>query len=278
MQVVQSIKVAGWAWRGAFSMMLRPVTWVPFLVVTAVQFAALAILVFFDRPLILPMGLPIVQRLGGEAATHYPVFYYALPTLFSRANLVIGTLVASIAGGTATLLFARLWGLGNSDRAWRRAFRAAPTLIPLTLLLIGILYGIGVLVRLVPRGPMLGNSAVRWGTRGGMLAVLIVVQSLLGYTTAWVVLMGHRFFPALRDSIKVTRITLLPTLLVVALPTALLFPISYATSRIDLIAAKLRPETTLALVSVQIVTELFCTFILAGALTRLFVWRMEAGR
>jgi hypothetical protein len=277
-QVVQSIKVAGWAWRGAFSMMLRPVTWVPFLIVTAVQFIVLAILVFFDNPLILPLGLPLVQRLGGEAATHYPVFYYALPTLFSRSNLVIGALVASIAGGTATLLFARFWGLGNSDRAWRRAFRAAPKLIPLTLLVIAILYGVGALVRLVPRDLMLTNSAVRWGTRLGMLAVFVIVQSLLGYTTAWVVLMGHKFFPALRDSIKVTGITLLPTLLVVALPTAILFPISYATSRIDLIAQKLRPETTLALVSVQIVMELFCTFILAAALTRLFVWRMEASR
>ncbi len=278
MQVGQSVKVAGWAWRGAFSMMLRPITWVPFLLVTAVQFAVLAILVFFDKPLILPFGLPLVQRLAGEAATHYPVFYYALPTLFSRANLVIGALVASIAGGTATLLFARFWGMGNSDGAWRRGFRAAPTLIPLTLLVIGILYGIGALVRLVPRDLMLTNAAVRWGTRGGMLAVFIIVQSLFGYTTAWVVLMGHRFLPALRDSFKVTGITLLPTLLVVALPTALLFPISYATSRIDLIAQKLRPETTLALVSVQIVMELFCTFILVGALTRLFVWRMEVGR
>ena len=278
MQVVQSIKVASWAWRGAFSMMLRPITWVPFLVVTAVQFAVLAILVSFDRPLILPMGLPLVQRLGGEAATHYPIFYYALPTLFSRVNLIIGTLVASVAGGTATLLFARFWGLGSSDRAWRRAFRAAPKLIPLALLLLGILYGIGALVRLVPRDLMLDNAVVRWATRGGMLAVFVIVQSLLGYTTAWVVLMGHKLLPALRDSIKVTGITLLPTLLVVALPTALLFPVSYATSRIDLIAEKLRPETTLALVSVQIVTELFCTFILAGALTRLFVWRMETGR
>ena len=125
---------------------------------------------------------------------------------------------------------------------------------------------------------MLTNPAVRWGARAGMLAVFIIVQSLFGYTTAWVVLMGHKFLPALRDSIKVTGITLLPTLLVVALPTALLFPITYATSRIDLIAQKLRPETTLALVTIQIVVELFCTFILAGALTRLFVWRMEASR
>jgi hypothetical protein len=90
--------------------------------------------------------------------------------------------------------------------------------------------------------------------------------------------MGHGFLPAVRDSIKVTGITLLPTLLVVAVPTALLFPITYASSRIDLIAQKLRPETTLALVSAQIVMELFCTFVLAGALTRLFVWRMEAGK
>jgi hypothetical protein len=274
----QSLGVAAWAWRGAFSMMLRPITWVPFLVVTATQFAVLAILVFFDRPLILPLGLPLVQRLGGEAATHYPVFYYALPTLFSRANLVIGALVASVAGGAATLLFAHFWGLGRADGAWRRSLRAAPTLIPLTLLVIGIIYGVDALIRLVPREVMLGSAAVRWGTRAGMLAAFIIVESLFGYTTAWVVLMGHNFLKALRDSIKVTWITLLPTLVVVALPAVVLFPISYAMGRVDLIAQKLRPETTLALVSAQIILELFCTFVLAGSLVRLFVWRMEAGR
>ncbi len=278
MQVLQSFKVASWAWRGAFSAMQRRVPWVPFLVVAIVQFSVLAILVSFDKPLILPLGLPFVQRLGGDSATHYPVLFYALPAMFSRANLIIEVLVASIAGGTATLLFARSWGLDRSEGAWRRAFRSAPNLIPLALLGYGILYGVEVLARLVPRDLMLGNSAVRWGVRGGTLALFIILQSLLGYTTAWVVLMGHRFFPALRDSIKVARTTLLPTLLVAALPAVLVFPLSYTTGRIDLIADKLRPETTLVLVSAQIAMELFCTFILVGSLTRLFVWRMEASR
>jgi hypothetical protein len=278
LKTLQSLRVASWAWRSVFSMMLRPIVWGPLVVVTAVQFAVLAIVVSFHQPLVLPIGLPLVRLLGGDVSTHYPVFYYALPTIFSRANLVIGSLVASVAGGTATLLFAHYWGLGDAKEAWRRAFRSAPTLIPLTLLVIGMLYGIGALVRLVPQEAMLSKPAVRWGTRGGMLLAFVLVQSFLGYSTAWVVLMGHKLLPAIRDSLKVAGITLLPTLMVVALPTVITFPLSYVTSRIDLIAQKLRPETTLALVSAQIVVELFATFLLAGALTRLFVWRMEAKR
>lgn len=278
MNIARMFSIAGWAWRGVFAQMRRPVLWVPFLLVAVVQFVLLALIVGFHKTAILPVGLPLVKLLGGEPATHYPVFYYALPTMFSRVNLAIALLVGSIAGGAATLLFAHFWGLGERKNAWKRSFRAAPSLIPLTLLVIAILYGAGALVRLVPRETMLGDSAVRWGTRGGMLALFILVQSFLGYGTAWIVLMGHKFFPAVRDSIRVAGITLLPTLLVVALPALILFPVSYATGRIDLIADKLRPETTLALVSLQIVLEVFCTFILAGALTRLFVWRMEAAK
>lgn len=233
---------------------------------------------FFHHRAILPIGLPLIKLLGGEAATHYPILFYALPTMFSRANLVVDVLIASIAGGAATVLFARASGFADTHKAWGWAWRCAPTLIPMNILVMGLLFGVAALGRLVPRELVLQNAMVRWGIRGGTMLLFIVIQSFFVYTTAWVVLMGHKIGPAFRDSFRVTLRTFLPTLLVVALPALLLFPISYAGSRVDVIASKFRPEVVVGVLGAQIALEILATFLLVGAATRLFLWRTEAAR
>jgi hypothetical protein len=76
----------------------------------------------------------------------------------------------------------------------------------------------------------------------------------------------------------VTFRTLLPTLIVIGVPAALLVPLSYATSRVDLIASKLKPETVAALLGLQLVCQALVTFLLVGAITRMFLWRVEEER
>jgi len=110
------------------------------------------------------------------------------------------------------------------------------------------------------------------------MALFVLIQGFFVYSTAWVVLMGHKFWPALRDSVRVTLRTFLPTMMVVALPAVILFPFSYAGSRIDIVARKFRPEVLVGLVSAQIAAELLVTFVLIGAITRMFLWRLEAAR
>lgn len=274
----QFLGVAAWAWRGVAALTSRPVIWLPFLLVVCVQAAVLLLLVLFHHRALLPFGLPLIRLLGGEGATHYPVLYYALPTMFFRVNLVISVFVASIAGGAATLLFARAFGFGEEHKAWNRALRCAPTLIAVTLLVAGLLFGIAGLATFVPKELALRSFEVRWGTRGAMMILFILVQSFLIYTTAWVVLMGHRIWPAIRDSVRVTLRTFLPTVIVVGIPVVLLFPFSYASGRVDLVANKLRPEVLVGLLSAQVVCQILVTFFLVGAITRLFLWRVEADR
>lgn len=278
MNLFQPLSVASWAWRSALASVFRPVIWVPFLIVAGAKVALLLILMFFHHGLILPIGLPLIKLLGGEAATHYPIFFYALPTMFSRANLVVDVLVASIAGGAATMLFARAAGFADTHKAWGWAWRCAPTLIPANILVMGLLFGVAALGRLVPHELVLQNGMVRWGIRGGTLLLFVVIQSFLVYTTAWVVLIGHKLGPAFRDSIRVALRTFLPTALVVALPALLLFPLSYAGSRVDLVASKFRPEVIVGVLCAQVALEILATFLLVGAVTRLFLWRTEAAR
>jgi hypothetical protein len=278
LSVFQPIDVAAWACRSALTLVLRPVVWVPFLVVAGAKLALLFLLIFFHQASVLPLALPLVRLLGGDAATHYPVLFYALPTMFARADLAISALVASIAGGAATLLFARALGYADIPKAWGRAWRSAPTLIPVNILVMGLLFGVAALGKLAPQELVLQNAAVRWGIRGGTLFLFILIQSFVVYTTAWVVLVGHKIGPAFRDSIRVTIRTFLPTALVVAVPALLLFPLSYAGSRVDLVASKFRPEVIVGVLCTEIAVEVLATFLLVGAVTRLFLWRTEGAR
>jgi hypothetical protein len=278
LSVSRPMGVATWACRSALTSVLRPEVWVPFLVVAGAKLALLLLLIFFHRAAALPIALPLVKLLGGEAATHYPIFFYALPTMFARADMAIGALVASIAGGAATLLFARAFGFADTPRAWRRAWRSAPTLIPVNVLVMGLLFGVASLGKLVPQELVLQSAMVRWGIRGGTLLLFILIQSFVVYVTAWVVLVGHKIGPAFRDSIRVTLRTFLPTVLVVALPALLLFPLSYAGSRVDLVADKFRPEVIVGVLCTEIGVEVLATFLLVGAVTRLFLWRTEGAR
>jgi hypothetical protein len=243
-----------------------------------VQLVVLALMVFFSTPVLLPLGLPLVKLLGGEGATHYPTLFYALPTVFLRANLVITALVASIATGAATWLFARAFGLTDPRKAWARAFGQAPALIGVTALVIAFLIGIGALSSLVPRQLSLESFGVRWGIRLGIMLLLVVVQTFLAYTTAWIVLMGHGFWPAIRDSVRVALRTFLPTVIAVGIPALLLFPFSYASNQADYVATKLRPEMVAGLIAIEMAAQMILTFWSVGSVTRLFLWRVEAAR
>jgi len=275
---LRSLSVVAWAWRGVAAMALRPAIWLPFLLVGCVQAAALLLIVSFHEPVVVPIGAPLVKLLAGDLATHYPILYFALPTIYFRMNLAISVLIASIAGGAATLLFARAFGLAGERGAWSLAWRRAPALIITSLLVVALWFGISALGQLIPQEVQQRSFAARWGTRGGTLFLSIVVQCFLVYTTAWIVLMGHKIWPAIRDSVRVSARTLLPTFLAVAVPTLLLFPFSYAGGRADFIASKFKPEMVGWLLGATVVAEVVVTFLLVGAVTRLFVWRMEGAR
>ncbi len=268
----QSFYVATWAWRAAVASFFRPVLWLPFLLVAGVQTLLILLLVLFHHPVLVLFGLPLIKLLGGEVATHYPTLYYALPTMFYRANIAIDALIVSVAGGAATLLFAQAFGFDRGQPAWRQALRHAPALIAVNLLNILILLGIGVLNNRIPAYLVLRSAPVRWGSRGGVLILFILVQCLVAYASAWIVLMGRGLWPAIRDSVRVTNRTFLPTLLVVGIPALLMWPFSYASGRTDIVAAKFKPEIIVGLLGSEVVCQALVTFFLVGAVTRLFLW------
>jgi hypothetical protein len=246
----------------------------PFLIIAAAQVAALGLLLSFHRAWLLPWVMPVLNRLGGETVTHYPSFYFALPSLWSRVGLGITVFVASVAVAAATVIFAQRFGLECRGGAWRRALRRAPALVGLTAVTAAAIYGVSVLAHQLPKELADGNRMVTWGVRGVLLMLVVLIETLMTYATAWIVLEGARLLPAMRDSIRVAVRTFLPTAIIVGAPLVLLYPLGYLTERVDLFAAKLAPEIVVGLLISRFALEILFGFLYVGAVTRLFVWRL----
>jgi len=231
----------------------------------------------FHRPGIAAAALPLVTSVGGTEATHYPFFFAVLPTLFSRFNLVLGVVLGSLVTGAATLLFARAYGR-DVGAAWSGAARRYLPLV-LVAVVAAIVSLAGFFVgKLVPTELFLTHQIARWSIRFGMLALFVVLQGLFVYATAWVVLGGRGFLPALGGSVKMMGSMVIATLCVMAVPVLAIYPLEYLTERADLFLFKFRPELLSVVLLARIVAEIFLSFVLVGAVTRLFVWRREEVR
>jgi hypothetical protein len=245
------------------------------LIIAASQVVVLVLLLSFHRSAVLPFVLPVIQLVIGDAATHYPLFFFALPAVFSRVDLAISALVASLMVGIATLMFASVYHGKSQEGAWKTALKRYPVLLGTTIVMLTVLFLVSKAQSLVPQDSFRGNAMIRWGTRAGVLLVFILVQSLFAYGSAWIVLRGRSVLAAIRDSIRLAWRTLLPTFLLIAIPTLLLYPINYLTGRPDLIADKFRPETMVGILGVKIALEVILGFLLVGAITRVFLYRLE---
>lgn len=256
MYLLRSNGVSRRAWASVLRVAGRPVPWVPFLLMAAAELGTLLLLTQFHRPAILPFALSIVEGLGSESATHYPFFFFQLPEIQSQVGLVLGVLFESLAVAAATLLFARAFGLQHKFGIRTGVLRFGPRLILVTAIAAATIYGIGQTGILVPHDFLATSWVARWTTRAGFLFVLTLVQCLVAYATAWIVLHGWGPLRALRDSIRVTTRTFLPTLIVIGVPVLLLYPFHYIVRRADLFINKLSPETMTGLLATRSTPEI----------------------
>ena len=272
MNVVTSIGLAGWAFRTVVASAFRAKLWIPFGVLGLVQLASLALLVSFYEPAVSWLTVPLIRWVGGETATHYPYFYAVLPAVFARWSLVVGVLLASLTTGAATVAFAHRFGAGEG-RAWRSAGRRYPALVSVGLLGAAIGYLLYLAGSSIPNEVLWSSRAIRWGARLGSLAFFVLGQCFIVYATAAIVIEGRGLLAALRQAAGLFLALSLATLVVVGVPVFLNYPLDYLGERSDWFLGKFSPELMAGLLAVKILWEMVLSFLLVGAVTRLFVWR-----
>ncbi len=240
--------------------------WGPWLVLGTLQCAVLAALLGFAHPLLAGTVAPFVRAVAGEPALHYPGFFRALPFLYSRVDLVLGSLVGAVATGWSTRLFAARWRRETlaAGEAWRETAPRALTLVlaqlPFQLLVLGFT---GLLdLALAGRGGLaraLGYAVTMAGTAGLQalflyLPCLIVLerrglgQALAGLPRAW----ARGFWAALLLGL----VTLLP-----------LLPFDALWQRSGLLVDRGTPELVAWVTAVRLFVGLAVSFLLAGSST-----------
>ncbi|NNF06290.1 MAG: hypothetical protein HKN21_05990 [Candidatus Eisenbacteria bacterium] len=278
MGLFKSLSVVGWACRNVFKRFFKGGLWAPFLLLTLIQIIALGLLLTFHQPWSQWGMMPLLKWSGGEGAVHYPYFFSVMPVAFARITLILGILLSSWLIGVATLKFAESFGRKVTDRPWSHAFKFYPHLILLTAVTSVVVFTAFLSQRLVPSDLFLTNSAARWGVRFGTQFLAVVIQAFFIYGVAWIVLKEENFMSAIKSSFSTAKSIFLPTVILVGITAMFQFPLSYVQGRGDLITNKFQPEMMIGIMGVEIFAELILGFVLAGAVTFLFLWKQEGAQ
>jgi hypothetical protein len=272
MSVLEQVALAWGAVLRTLGALRRPATWAPWLALGAVQLAALALLWNVAHPWISAWLAPLVVRLVGERALHYPDLFAELPSLYATADLAISLVLGSLAVGAATRLFADAFAARppRASAALAEASRRAPALIlsqlPFHLIALGLAFGVGgwmdraqhsLMVRL------LGNAVVIGGT--------VLAQTLFFYVAALVVLEDRGALDALRELPRTWSRGFWAALFLGLLLLAALMPIQFIQDRASLLASRGQPELVVALAGVQIAITLLVWCVLSGGATLVYL-------
>ena len=265
MNLYQIVGLVAQAWIAALRGARSSEVWRPFLIVSGAQFGVLLGLLYFHLPALSPIAGPVVRALGGEIATHYPDHLWALPAIFRTTDVFISVLISSLAFAVATLSFARAPG------GWVLVIGRAPALISLALLGPGLAWVVTSLFNLIPVEVALRSFIIRMGLQGIELGIIVIIQSMLAYGVAFVVLADRPLAAAISDSFHLARRVALPTLILVAVPFAILFPPTFFLGEMDVSDTGLIPEAVTLIMSAQLLLRLLLNVLTVGSLTDVFM-------
>ncbi|HVP40023.1 MAG TPA: hypothetical protein VMS93_12655 [Candidatus Saccharimonadales bacterium] len=281
MNLIQALNTYLWVWLETFRGLRRAAVVVPFLLFAVLELLALWTSAhFYQRPWGW-LWIPLLDGYPGPAATHYPGYFLALPALTSRLDLVLGSLIGSIAFGWGILLFRGSFveGRGAAGEGLRRAWARALPLIGIgvvagaaTVLLGNLLSWLGTNVL----ASLLGGAPLRQFAAQFLLNVL--VQAALLYVPLALLLSGRGFRGAFSDGLGFFWQHRVMSLAVVVLPFLLLVPVSVAVNRPVLIATKFRPELLFTLCALNLGIAGVVNLLMTGAAVRFFLYRTRQDR
>lgn len=237
----------------------------PFLFVTICHLVLLIVLGTFHVPALAPIFEPVVRTLGGEDAVHYPQHFWTLPEVFRSASLVVTLLISPFAFAVATARFAGRPG------PWSEARRRAGALLSVAVLGPGLAWGITSLFDLVPEKVALRGFVIRMGLQGIELGLIILLYGSLAYALCFLALGGLPLGPALRRSLGLARLLPLPTLLLVAAPLGILFPLNFFLLEMDLSETGLAPESVGLIIVCRVVLQMILSLLAIGSLTYVYL-------
>lgn len=249
----------------------------PFVVFAALQCLVLVALGLFIIPPLAPALVPAIERLGGEAALHYPMHFILLPDMFHTVYLVLFVVPGFILFGMGVAAMAEY--VAGRDRVSLSPRPSLAASVP-AMIAAGVAYtvcaaGIPVVFAVLAdrvEHPMLARLFAPLG-----LALSMAAQALLVYALVYIRTRTRNPFAAIRHSVALGRSRFFVTALLIATVMIVHAPLNYVIAHADGLAIKFRPELVLYVLIVGVVVELVTNLMLFAATTSVALSRREVG-
>ena len=270
------------AWQAFWHTLVRawsPRLWLWALPLAAAELAVVALLWYAAHPLVSWFMAPLLLRVVGPGALHYPHLFELMPGLFDRADAVLGAVVGSISFGAATPAFAAAFRgeTVHARDALARAFASAGRLVLVLLPFNVLLFALGWAGNHV-LGPMLAGRTIARALPLFVTTASLVLQSAFFFAVALVVLEGLGTRAAWRALPSTWRPGFVPALIVGAVTLLLLSVARLPAVTPGLLVERGVPELAGWLTVWHVVTGVVNGFVLTGSATLLYLVAVAPAR
>lgn len=246
----------------------------PFVVFTALQCIVLFALTFFTAEPFTGMLAPLLERLGGPQALHYPMHYVLLPGMYHSIYLPMSIVVGFVLFGWAVFQIGDHYGRSGARIMSRPPFRR---MIP-SAILVGAIYVAA--ASLIPAAVAAATSKLTIPLAGlaGKLAAIVAgasVQAFLVYALLFLRVRTRNPLTAIADSVRFARTHFLSTVLVILTVMAIHFPVDYLISQPHKVVLKFRPELVFHVLLLGIAVEFITNYLLLSATASIALSRRE---
>jgi hypothetical protein len=230
-------------------------------------------LMYFAYPPFAALLVPVMKKVFGDAAIHYPNNFMVLPNMYFWINLVLSGFVGIVLVGTTTDLFYRNYQKKtiNMAKSFGRLSSAYAILLLIwlveTAVLLAVFFSVPALLSnlsiFAERGPMATQLATSM--------VAIVIGSLFIYTTALVMLEGSGPVSAIGRSFRLFARYPVATILIMAIPNFIRMPVDLIGGRTQWLILKFSPEMVAVMTILGIVVSIFSNYLLVGTVTKYYL-------
>ena len=240
-----------------------------FMVYAMLQTAGVLVMTQFVFPPFSPILVPLMNRIFGDFALHYPNNFMVLPVMFFWFNLILSGLLGILLVGLSTHLF---WASFQRKAIQVRTGlrHVAPKLLTLfvawvveTMVLVLIFVYLPKLLTKMDFIDPNSNLSKQLITS----FVAIVAAAFFTYTTVLIVLHDEGPLPAIRKSVAMFFRFPVITLLLVALPNLMKMPMDLISGRPLFLITKFSPEMVAAATILSILVSMFANYFLVGTVT-----------
>jgi hypothetical protein len=262
-----------WLWMQCFKSMKNIMTFVPFIVYAIIQVILLFSLTNFSQSPFSNIFVPIINKIFGEPALHYPNFYLILSPFYNQINIVLSGLIGVVIIGMATYLFA---GTFNGEKyGFGQSFKMTLPKYGL-LFIIWIIETVLMLLMMMGIPQLLKNffqpsyRLVQIFEMVGLLCA-IIVASVFAFTTILIILENQRLFQAISKTFVIFKRNSVTTFFLIAVPTLIYFPINYLTRKAPVLITKQSPEIIVTILAAGIFVSLILSYFHIGSITRFYL-------